>query len=81
MNSLETLTEFLGWCTVLNLGMLAFTGFLVMAMRDLMTRIHASMFGVSEVDMPSVYFRYMAQYQVGIFIFNLAPYIALKLIA
>ena len=49
--------------------------------RDLMTRIHASMFGVSEVDLPSVYFRYMAQYQVGIFIFNLAPYIALKLIA
>ncbi len=52
-----------------------------MGMRDLMTRIHASMFGVSEVDLPSVYFRYMAQYQVGIFIFNLAPYIALKLIA
>ena len=81
MNSLETLTEFLGWCTILNLGMLALTAILVMAMRGLMTRIHAAMFGVSEGDLPSMYFKYMAQYQIAIFVFNLAPYIALKLMA
>ncbi len=81
MNSLETLTAFLGWCTILNLGMLALTAILVMTMRDLMTRIHASMFGVTEGDLPRVYFKYMAQYQIAIFVFNLAPYISLKLVA
>ena len=39
MDSLSTLTAVLGWCTVLNLGMLASTGVLVMVMRDSMTRI------------------------------------------
>ena len=81
MNSLETLTEFLGWCTILNVGMLALAAISVMAMHGLMARIHASMFGVSEADLPRVYFNYMAQYQIGIFVFNLAPYIALKLMA
>ncbi len=81
MNSLETLTSFLGWCTVLNLGMLAFTSILVMVMRDRMTKTHATMFGVSEADLPRVYFQYMAQYQLATFVLNLAPYVALKLIA
>ena len=81
MNSIETLTAFLGWCTILNLGMLALTAIMVMSMRGLMIRIHASMFGASEADLPGVYFKYMAQYQIAIFVFNLAPYIALKLIA
>lgn len=81
MNSLETLTAFLGWCTILNIGMLALTGIMIMAMRGLMIRIHTSMFGVSEGDLPSIYFKYMAQYQTAIFVFNLAPYIALKLMA
>jgi len=81
MSSPETLTSFLGWCTVLNFGMLAFSAILVMVMRDWMTRTHARMFGVSEADLPRVYFQYLAQYQIAIFIFNLAPYVALKILA
>ncbi len=81
MSSIETLTAFLGWCTILNLGMLALTAIMVMTMRGLMIRIHAAMFGASEADLPGIYFKYMAQYQIAIFVFNLAPYIALKLMA
>jgi hypothetical protein len=81
MDSLETLTVVLGWSTVINLVMLAFTAIMVMAMREWMVRMHARMFGVSEVDLPRMYFQYMAQYQIAIFVLNLAPYIALKVIA
>ncbi len=81
MSSLETLTVFLGWCTVLNVGMLALTAIMVMTMRGWMMRIHARMFGVSETDLPRLYFLYMAQYQMAIFVLNLAPYVALKVIA
>ena len=81
MNSIETLTVILGWSTVFNLIMLALTAIMVMAMREWMVRMHTRMFGVSEVDLPRMYFQYMAQYQIAIFVLNLAPYIALKVIA
>ncbi len=45
MSSIDTLTEFLGRCTRLNLGMLGFTGVLVTVMRDTMTRIQSRMSG------------------------------------
>lgn len=80
MSTIETVTVVLGWCTVLNLGMLAFTGVIVMAMRKLMMQVHARMFGVNETELPGLYFQYMAQYQLGILILNLAPYLALKII-
>lgn len=80
MNSIETLAAFLGWCTVINFGMLMLSGIFVMVMRDMMIRVHSKMFGTSEADLPRVYFQYMAQYQIAILIFNLAPYIALKML-
>lgn len=80
MNSLETLTAFLGWCTILNVGMLALQGIVVMGMRDTLTRLHAKMFGVNEGDLPRLYFQYVAQYQMAMLVLNLAPYIALKII-
>ncbi len=81
MNSVETLTVVLGWSTVFNLVMLALTAIMVMTMRGWMIRMHARMFGVSEVDLPRMYFQYMAQYQIAIFVLNLAPYVALKVMA
>jgi hypothetical protein len=45
-----------------------------------MTRIHARMFGVSEGDLPRIYFQYMAQYKTAVFVLNLVPYVALKML-
>jgi hypothetical protein len=81
MNSLETLTVFFGWCTALNLGFLTLSAVLVMTMRDTMVRLHSSMFGVSEAELPRTYFNFLAQYQIAAFVLSLAPYIALKIIA
>ncbi len=81
MNSLETLTAVLGWCTVLNSVLLALAALLTMAMRDSMIRIHARMFGVSEADLLRAYFQYMARYKIAILVLNLTPYLALKIIA
>ncbi len=78
---IETLTTFLGWCTVLNLGFLTFGSILMMTMSDSMARLHCKMFGVSEADLPRIYFQWMAQYKIAIFVLNLAPYVALKIMA
>ena len=81
MNSLETLTAFFGRCTVLNYGLLILISVLVMAMRGTMTSMHSRMFGVSEADLPRCYFQVVAHYQTLILALNLAPYVALKLMA
>ncbi len=76
---IETLTTFLGWCTVLNLGFLTFGSILMMTMSDSMARLHRKMFGVSEADLPRIYFQWLAQYKIATYVLNLAPYVALKI--
>jgi hypothetical protein len=43
-------------------------------------RLHAKMFGLSEEDLSRAYFQYLAQYKIAIFVFNLAPYLALRIV-
>lgn len=75
----STLTEFLGWSLTINLGILILVSLLLIAMRSPLTNLHGKMFGLSETDVSRAYFQYIAQYKLLIMIFNLAPYIALKM--
>ena len=81
MNSLETFTLFLGWCTAINIGLLMVAAIFVGPMRGPISQIHAKMFELNEVDLSRAYFQYLAQYKIAIFVLNLVPYIALKIIA
>ncbi|MEN8180465.1 MAG: DUF6868 family protein [Pseudomonadota bacterium] len=81
MMATETLTEFLGWASVINIVLLLFTTIMVIAMRGTISRIHSSLFGLDEKDLGRAYFQYIAQYKIAIIILNIAPYIALKIMA
>ena len=81
MDSLEALERFFGWCTLLNTGLLVIATIVAGPMREWTARIHGKMFGVSEADLSRAYFQYLAQYKIAIFIFNLVPYLALKISA
>lgn len=77
--TLETLAAFLGWCTLINMGMLIFASLAMVSMRETMTRMHGSMFGLDDTDLARAYFQYLAQYKILIFVFNLMPYLALRI--
>jgi hypothetical protein len=79
MSSLETLRAFLGWCTVINMGLLIVASISVGPMRGMMTGIHGKMFGLSEGDLLRAYFQYVANYKIAVMVFNVVPYIALVL--
>ncbi|MDR4496777.1 MAG: hypothetical protein MRK02_02455 [Candidatus Scalindua sp.] len=81
MNSIEKLTTFLGWSTVINFGMLMGVAIFLMIMRGSISKIHAKIYGLSETDLLRDYFQYLAQYKIAIIVFNLVPYIALKIMA
>lgn len=76
--SLQELAAFLGWCTVINMVILAVAAFSLMGMRGTMAKLHSAMFGVSEPDLLRIYFKYIAYYKIAIFMFNLVPYLALR---
>ena len=80
MNSMHAVSEVLGWCTVLNMGLLVFAALALMVAGGPIKRVHAGMYGLSETDLSRVYFQYLAQYKIAIFVFNLAPYLALGIV-
>lgn len=77
--TLPQLTEFLGWATVLNFGFLIFVGLTLIVLRPVVISMHNKIFGLSETNLTQAYFQYLANYKILIFVFNVVPYIALKI--
>ncbi len=78
--TIEQLTGFLGWCTVINTGVLLLATLALILMRDFTVRVHAGLFNLEKRVLEEQYFQYLAQYKLLIVMFNLVPYIALRLI-
>jgi hypothetical protein len=81
MMTIEALTELLGWASVLNIAVLMLSTVTLIAMRGVISNIHSKLFGLDEQDLGRAYFQYLAQYKIAIIVLNIAPYIALKIIA
>ena len=78
MSSMNTLTAFFGWCSAINVGILVVASVFLALLQGAISKIHGKSFGLSEADLSRAYFQYLAQYKIAIFVFNLVPYIALK---
>lgn len=81
MISMQTASALLGWSLVINVAVLALSGLVVIALREPVARIHARLFGLDGKDLGRAYFQYLGQYKIAIFMFNFAPWLALKIIA
>ncbi len=81
MMTIESLTELLGWASAINLAVLLLSTLGLIAMRGAVARIHSKLFGLDEKDLGRAYFQYLAQYKIAIIVLNIAPYIALKVMA
>jgi hypothetical protein len=77
MNTIETIRTFLGWSSVINIGLLMFSSIFVVAFRGAALRIHAKMFDLDEKYLAQAYFQYLAQYKIAIIVLNIVPYFAL----
>jgi hypothetical protein len=81
MTDMNTLTTFLGWCSIINISILFLSTVALGLVRKPVARMHSKIFGVSESDLPSAYMQYLGNYKIVIIVFNLVPYIALKIIS
>ena len=76
---IETLTEFLGWCAVINIGMLILSLAAITFGREQALKIHGKLFDLDEKSLKQVYLRYLSQYKILSVVFTIVPYFALKI--
>jgi hypothetical protein len=77
MTSIETLTTFFGWCSVINIGLL-----LALLLRGIIIRkLAAKVFGVTTEEVKAAYMNVFMQYRNATLVLSVTPYIALKIMA
>jgi hypothetical protein len=81
MASLESLTTFFGWLTVVNVGIYILTALGVVAFRKLMVSMNTRMFGISEEHVMATAFAYVGNFKLAIILLAFAPWLALTLMA
>ncbi|MEM9646409.1 MAG: DUF6868 family protein [Planctomycetota bacterium] len=72
--------NFLGWCMIFNFGLLLFTTLVLVMFRKQIVRLHGKWFDMEPGDLPQAYFRYLANFKLLIIVFNLVPYLALRML-
>ena len=76
--SLKTLKTFFFWMTVINFLILVISTCGVVALTQEMKVIHSQMFQVPSDELSQIYLEYLAWYKLLWMIFNLVPYISLR---
>lgn len=79
--TVEQLTAFLGWSSLINIGILLISTLFVVWRRDFAIKIHSSMFDLDPQAVPKMYFDYLGRYKLLLLVFNIVPYLALRIIA
>jgi len=81
MHDLSSLTTFFGWCSVVNIGLLAFSSLMLLGMKNMILSIHCKVTGIPGPELNVLYFQYLGHYKIAIIVLNIVPYLALKLMA
>ena len=81
MNSIETLATFFGWCAVINIGiLLAFLLLMSVINKDgFLVKLTVKIFGNTKDDTLATTFQVFQQFRLFVVVFNIVPYISLKL--
>ena len=77
--TLETVRDFLGWCTVLNFVFLFIAG-LSIGINDWSSRLQSKLFRLTVEEARAFNYKILGIYKVLIVVFNLVPYLALRVI-
>jgi len=78
--TIEQVTAFLGWTTLINIVLLALMTVALIVAQERVTAIHAKLFSMDQASIKSQYFHFLSNYKLLITVFNLAPYLALRII-
>jgi hypothetical protein len=76
----ETLQSFFLWCTIIDYGVLLLWFALFVSVRPWLRRLHGRWFRLSDELFDALHYSGMGLFKLGILLFNLAPYLALRIV-
>ena len=79
--TIETLTAFFKWCTILNAAILIYSSLFLCFAPGFVYRIQSIWYPISRETFDIIAYSYLGLFKVLFFAFNLVPYLALIIIA
>ncbi len=77
---LETIRSFLAWCSVINIGLLLWWwGWFALA-HDFVYRLHGRWFKMPVERFDAIHYGAMAWFKLTVIVFNVVPYLALRIV-
>lgn len=78
--ALETVRDMLAWCSVINIGLLLWWWLVISFAHDWVYRLHRKWFRMPVETFDSIHYAGMTFFKISIFLFNLVPYLALRIV-
>ena len=78
--TIDLLTQFIAWFTLINYALLLILWLAMLVMRDFVISIHSATMHVPKPELPRLYFQFFAFYKVLILTFGLVPYLVLRFV-
>ena len=78
--TLEIIRDAFAWCSVLSICLLLLWFVFFMLAHDWIYRFHSKWFKMSVETFDAIHYAGMAVFKIGIWLFNLIPYFALRII-
>ena len=77
---LEMIRAFFAWCSVINIALLLWWALFLLFAHDWTYRLHSRWFKISIEQFDAIHYGAMAAFKLGVLMFNLVPYFALRII-
>jgi hypothetical protein len=78
--TVEQIRDVLAWCSVINIGLLLWWFLLFALAHDFVYRIHGKWFKLTVERFDAIHYAGMAFFKIGIFLLNIVPYLALRIV-
>ncbi|MDG2019136.1 MAG: hypothetical protein P8J25_06805 [Porticoccaceae bacterium] len=79
--TMAEITHFLGWCTLINLVILAVTTVAIVCFKSAMNSFYSRLLKLEANQVSDLFFRFLVHYEVAVLVLNIVPYTALKIIS
>ncbi len=77
---IRTLKEFFKWCAIINVALLILSAIMIIAAPDFIYRVQGQLFQMPRETFDVVLYAFLGLYKIVILVFNLVPYVALRII-
>ncbi len=78
--TIDILLKVLGWCAVINIGLLIWWFLFITFAHDWVYRMHSKWYKIPVEKFDAIHYAGIAFFKIAIFVFNIVPYLALRIV-